>query len=149
MSLAFTLTATVPDTVPPVGDAIETVGGAASEVGGTVFETVTVAGDDVFELPAASYATAVSVVDPSATVAEFHVNRYGAEGIVAIVDPLIRRSTRVTPMLSLALTDTLTTPETVPPVGDAIETVGGVVSAVGDEPAATCNAAAALMRPDP
>ena len=65
----------VPETVPPVGEAIDTVGGMVSEGAIGAFDTLTVTGDEVLELPAASYAIAVSTADPSATVAEFHVNK--------------------------------------------------------------------------
>ena len=44
------------------------------------------------------------------------------------VTPLTRRSTRVTPTLSAAFTLTAMVADTVPPVGEAIDTVGGVVS---------------------
>jgi ferric-dicitrate binding protein FerR (iron transport regulator) len=51
--------------------------------------------------------------------------------LLAAVAPLTRRSTRVTPTLSAAFTLTATVFDTVPPVGEAIDTVGGVVSGVG------------------
>ena len=48
--------------------------------------------------------------------------------MLATVAPLTRRSTRVTPTLSAAFTLTAMVADTVPPVGEAIDTVGGVVS---------------------
>jgi hypothetical protein len=53
LSAAFTLTATVFDTVPPVGDAIDTVGGVVSG-GAVVVALALVDGAEVF--PAASNA---------------------------------------------------------------------------------------------
>ena len=72
LSAAFTLMGIVFDTVPPVGDVIDTVGGVVS--GGGAFETFKAIAAEVFELPAASYATAVNETDPFATVVEFHAN---------------------------------------------------------------------------
>jgi hypothetical protein len=51
--------------------------------------------------------------------------------VLAAVAPLTRSSTRVTPTLSAAFTLTRIVFDTVPPVGDAIDTVGGVVSGGG------------------
>ena len=72
LSAAFTLTGTVFDTVPPVGDAIDTVGGVVS--GGGPFETFKAIVAELAELPAASYATAVNATEPFGTVVEFHAN---------------------------------------------------------------------------
>ena len=85
---------------------------------------------------------------PSATLAEFHANWKGAAVSVATAIPFTRSSTRVTPTLSLAFTETETVPVTLPPVGEAIATVGGVESPV-PELAAFRTAAAAFTRPAP
>ena len=62
LSAAFTLTAIVFDTVPPVGDAIDTVGGVVS--GGGPFKTLSAIAAEVVELLAASNATAVNATGP-------------------------------------------------------------------------------------
>ena len=146
MSDAFTDTETAPETVPPVGEAMETVGGVVSVA--TALDTMTDTGADVVELPAASNATAVSDTAPFAIDVEFHENWNGEAVSVATNTPFTRRSTRVTPTLSDALIVTARRPDTVPPAGDVIKTVGGVVSAVGAD-AASCTAAAAFTRPAP
>jgi hypothetical protein len=62
----------VPDTVAPsAGEVIDTLGAVVS--GGGPFDTVTVIGDDVRVLPAASRATAVSACDPLAVSVVFQV----------------------------------------------------------------------------
>jgi hypothetical protein len=149
LSLALIETETVPETVDvlPFGDAIETLGGVASALD-EPFATVTEAGLETVELPAASKATAVSATVPLATLAEFHANWKGEAVSVATVAPFARSSTRVTPTLSLALTETVTMPETLPPVGDAIATDGGAESP-DPEDDACWTAAAAFSRPAP
>ena len=132
LSVALDLIETVPRTVAPVGLVIVTVGGVVSADPEAAFCTFNETGDDVAEFPAASNATPVRETMPSGAVAEFQLNWYGAVLVLATVDPLTRKSTRVTPTLSLAFTLTVTLPDTVPPVGEAIATVGGVVSEPGD-----------------
>jgi hypothetical protein len=80
-------------------------------------------------LPAASNARAVSEWGPFAAPVVFHEAEYGAVGSVASSDPSTRKSTRVTPTLSLAFAWMLTVPPTVAPAaGLVIDAVGRVVS---------------------
>src|SRR5260221_10449981 len=72
LSDAVALTVVVPDTVAPfAGELMLTLGAVVS-----VFDTVTVTADDVFRLPAASRAIAVSVCDPFPTVVVFQETQY-------------------------------------------------------------------------
>jgi len=90
--------------------------------------TVTVYGLDEAEFPAASNALATIVCVPLSFLV-FQLNEYGEDVAVAVSLLLIQNSTLVTPMLSVALAETVTVPETVTPfVGATIATIGGVVS---------------------
>lgn len=107
---------------------IEIVGGC----GGALL-TVTVTAAAVAVLPAASRARAASVCAPSATVVVSHKMLYGLVVFSALrFTPSSKNCTPATPILSLALADTVTVPETIAPLAGAImATVGGVVSGGG------------------
>jgi hypothetical protein len=93
--------------------------------------TVTVTLAEVAVLPEVSRATADSVWAPLAAVVVSHVTAYG--GVVTWTPRLTPSSlnwTPATPILSVALADTVTLPLTVAPAsGAVIAIVGGVVSA--------------------
>jgi hypothetical protein len=125
-------TVTVADTVAPfVGEVIPTVGGAVS--GGGAFDTVTVTGAEILELPAASRATAVMLCAPLLAIAVFQEAEYGAVVSSAPkLTPSILNCTPMTPTLSEALAVRLVVPETVAPeAGVVMLTVGSVVSGGG------------------
>src|SRR5205814_1766933 len=97
----------------------------------TAFAIVTDTGSDVALLPAASRATAVSECGPFASDPVLHVTLYGEEVSSAPMGVVpSRNDTPTTPTLSLALAETSTLPDTLPPAGAVIETVGAIVSAV-------------------
>src|SRR5206468_15417 len=123
LSEAEALTVVDPDTVAPdAGAVMLTEGGVAS-----VFETVTVTGDEVVRFPAASLAIAVRVCDPLPTVVVFQGIEYGDD--VSCAPRLAPSSLNCTPatrrlpmMVTLALT--VIVPETVEPeVGDVMSTI--------------------------
>lgn len=90
----------------------------------TVFETVTLrVAVPVF--PAASVATAVSVMDPFATVVVSSVALYGDEVSVLITVEPFRNWTEVTPTLSLAVAVIVMVPDTVAPLAGAVMTSDG------------------------
>src|SRR5688572_19579036 len=70
----------VPDSQPVSSITVNPAGslGHSPEGDGAMFETVTVTGVDVDELPNASRATAVSVCDPLDAEVVFHETAYGA-----------------------------------------------------------------------
>ena len=89
------------------------------------------------------------MVVPSGDSVVSQLNPNGALVSVAYSEPFTHSSTRATLVLSLTDTLTGTTPETLlPPVGEVMESVGGVLSV-----AVVCRAwetaAAALIRPQP
>src|SRR6267142_4723 len=100
--------------------------------GGALLDTVTVTEEGVV-LPAASRATAVTVCEPSLTVAVFQETEYGA--LVSSAPkllPSILNCTPATPTLSEASACTVSVPDTVWPLpGKVMLAVGGVVSAGG------------------
>ena len=126
---------TAPDTVvPPAGDVTVTLGAVPST---TVTITWAVA-----MLPAASRATARSTWGPGAALAAFQVAEYGA---VVSSEPRLTPSTwnwtPATPRASVACAVTVTEPDTTAPLaGEAMDTVGGIVSA-GRMPALTRSSA--------
>src|SRR4051812_37316242 len=125
-SAASAVRLTAPETVAP------SAGAVSDTVGGEPLSTVAVTPDEVVELPAASFATAVNVCDPLAPAFVSHDAEYGA--LVSAEPRLLPSSlncTLATPRSSLAPAVTDTVPETVAPLaGAVIETAGGVESAV-------------------
>src|SRR5204862_27971 len=93
--------------------------------------SVTVTGEEVVRLPAASRAVAVSVCEPLPTVVVFQETEYGDDVSSAPrLAPSTRNCTPATPTLSEAEALTVTDPETVAPdAGAVMLTAGGVVSA--------------------
>lgn len=94
-------------------------------------DTVIDTGFEVRAFPAASLAIAVRVWLPLETPIVFHEPEYG--GVVSSTPrsaPSSLNWTPTTPMLSDAFAESAMLPETVPPVGDVMETAGGVVSGV-------------------
>ena len=105
------------------GDVIDTVGAVVS------LETVTVTDADV-ALPAWSLATAVRVYEPLDSDVVFQETEYGAvvSSAPMLVVPRLNW-TPTTPMLSEAVADSVTVPETdEPSEGAVIETVGATLS---------------------
>src|SRR5437773_1855175 len=102
-----------------------TAGGVVS-----AFDTVTVTGDEVVRLPAASRAVAVRVCEPLPTVVVFQEIEYGDDVSSAPrLAPSTRNCTPATPTLSEAEALTVTDPDTVAPdAGAVMLTAGGVVS---------------------
>src|SRR5882672_10580993 len=105
---------------------------AEGSVGGAALLTVTVMGDEVAVLPAASRARAVKVCAPSTAVRVSQATPY-----VAVVSsapsgaPSRKNCTPATPTLSDAVAATPIVPNTVvPPAGEVMAADGGVVSAV-------------------
>src|SRR4029078_8976369 len=127
---AFTLTVTIPVTTLLLpGLVIATVGGVVSAGGGVPPPTLTTTAVELVALPAASEARATSEALLPASAVESQLKAYGALLSLASSVPLTRRSTRVTPTLSLAVTLIGAMPVTVPRVGDVIATEGGWTSA--------------------
>src|SRR6266403_770592 len=125
LSDALAVTVVVLETVdPPAGAVTLTVGAVVS------LETVTVIGEAVVVLPAASRATAVSVCDALLAVVVSHAIAYGAVvSSTPTFAPSRRNWTPTTPTLSDALALIVVVPETVAPFAGAVRlTVGGVVS---------------------
>src|SRR5207245_2371462 len=134
LSEAVDVAVIVPETVEPfAGLVMETVGGVVS---GGVLLTVTVTGEEVVRLPAASRATAVSVCVPLEALVVFQlVDWAAAVSSTPRLSPSGSLSTSTTPTLSEAVDVAVMVPETVEPVaGLLIETVGGVVSDGGGLP---------------
>src|SRR5437773_9163624 len=100
-----------------------TAGGVVS-----AFDTVTVTGDEVVRLPAASRAVAVRVCEPLPTVVVFQEIEYGDDvSSEPILAPSTRNCTPATPTLSEAEALTVTDPDTVAPdAGALMLTAGGV-----------------------
>ena len=129
LSLLETCMAVSPTTVADwEGDKIETKGGVVSA---RTLLTVTVTAAEVAELPAASEATAVMLWGPLEAVAVFQDKEAGLVGL-EIADPRFAPSilncSDVTPTLSLFEAVSEMLPVTAPPVGEVIDTLGGVVS---------------------
>ena len=104
--------------------------------GGVVeFDTVTLTGTDVFVLPAASLATAVSTWAPFDTVVVFHGAEYGVlVSSAPTFTPSSLNCTPTTPTLSELVAESVVVPETVEPsAGDEIATSGSVVSGGGGD----------------
>src|SRR5438876_7059513 len=97
------------------------------------FITVTLIAAEVAVFPAASRATAVSVCTALLAVVVFHERVYGAVVTSAPrFTPSSLNCTPTTPTSSVAFAETVTVPATeAPAAGAVIETVGGVVSALG------------------
>src|SRR3989344_1056209 len=93
-------------------------------------EIVTVTPVEVAEFPATSLAVAVRMWKPLVAVVVSQETEYGeAVSSVPRFAPSSLNWTPVTPTLSVAVADTVATPETVAPdVGAERETVGNVVS---------------------
>src|SRR5207247_438930 len=157
LSEAEALTVTDPDTVDPeAGAVMPTAGGVVS-----AFDTVTVTGDEVVRLPAASRAVAVRVCEPLPTVVVFQEIESAVVAYSALFRaPSTRNCTPATPTLSEAEALTVTVPDTVAPdAGALMLTAGGVVSAfdtvtlTGDEvvrcPAASLATAVRVCEPLP
>src|SRR5436309_3322240 len=99
-------------------------------VGALVLSTVTETGTDAAMLPTVSNAIAERPWVPSPTSVVFQATWYG--GVVTgapICESASKKVTLATPTLSDASARTVTIPDTVPPVGDAMLKVGGMVSA--------------------
>src|SRR5207247_10591971 len=96
---AEALTVSVPDTVAPdAGALMLTAGGVVS-----AFDTVTVTGEEVVRLPAASRAVAVRVCEPLPTDVVFQETEYGDDVSSAPrLAPSTRNCTPATPTLSEA-----------------------------------------------
>lgn len=108
------------------------VGVGAGGVTALLF-TVTVTAVEVMVFPDESRATAVMEYVPFEIVVVFQVVAYDADvSSEPKLEPLILNCTPTTEILSVALAEIATVPETVEPfVGDVIETLGGAVSGVG------------------
>src|SRR5258706_443131 len=105
---------------------MEQLGGVVS---GAEFCTLTVTNVDGVALPAASYAVAVSEWLPLPTIVVSQANENGAALSVNPKNSSTSKSTRVTAVLSEAVTLTVIVPETVAPLeGEEMLEVGGVVS---------------------
>src|SRR5512145_954480 len=98
--------------------------------GAPPLETVMTTAADVVVFPAASRATARNVWLPFDAVVVFHDTLYGeVVSSVPRLAPFSVNRTPATPMLSFALADTVTVPDSVaPPAGAEIDTVGAVTS---------------------
>src|SRR5438034_60042 len=123
----------LPVHAPFDGLLITIVGGVVSV---PVLFTVTVTGDDVVVLPAASRAVAVSVCVPFVAVFVSHEIEYGAVVSSALrLAPSSLNCTPAMPTLSVAFALTVMDPLTVAPFAGAVmDTVGGVVSGGGVPP---------------
>src|SRR5438046_7539464 len=98
--------------------------------GGAALDTVAATAAALAVFPAPSRAIAVTVCDPSDTVAVFQVTAYGTVvSSAATGDPSTKNCTPTTAVLSEASALTITVPLTdAPLVGDVMVTVGAVVS---------------------
>ena len=130
--MAVAESVTVPASVAPAAGAVtDTVGATVSRpVLLLVLLIVTVTGDEVVALPAASRATARNVCAPFAADVVVHATWKGAAvASVPIDDPSKVNQTPATPTLSEADADIVTVPDsTEPDDGDETETVGAFVS---------------------
>src|SRR5207247_1930314 len=97
---------------------------------GGALSTVTLTAPEGAVFPAASRATAVRLCVALVAVVVVHETAYGAAVTSAPrLTPSSLNCTPTTPMLSVALAETVTVPATVTPAAGAVmETVGGVVS---------------------
>src|ERR1700742_174536 len=94
----------------------------------TLFETVTVTGDDVVVCPAPSLAFETMVCGPLEACVVFHEYASDEEFVFeALADPSMSISSEVTPTSSEAVALMLTVPDTVAPLeGAVMDVVGGL-----------------------